>query len=106
MHKKTKTKTKEKPAPSALSNMHVGLVEDMYVFHRPHYYPCKEEDKHKLTKKYDFIFTRKGFWYYVASHDDHEIFEAEGYTSPIENRGENWRVLNALTGEIIHQNKN
>ena len=71
-----------------------------------HYYPPKKEDLPKLIKLYDFIFTKNGKWFYQSSHNNYKIFTSPDYNfqEPIENKNENWAVINNMTGYVMLTN--
>lgn len=82
-----------------------GKSIDMYNSTK-HEYPASEFGKKIITKKYDFIFTKNGNWFYICSDDEPTAFltKPTDIKSQVEECGEKWKVLDALSGEIIHEN--
>lgn len=83
--------------------MEITQAIDMYNGNK-HYYPPKEEDIPKLERRYDFIFTKNGKWFYNSSTDDVNILNKVEAHIPVEEKGEKWALIQNLTGEIIKSN--
>jgi len=76
---------------------------DMYNGNK-HYYPAKESDLPLLVKRYDFIFTKNESWYYTSSSDHPTEFKSLKLHEPVEDVGEQWMIINNLTGAIHETN--
>ena len=68
-----------------------------------HNYPATKEQISRIRFYYDFIFTREGKWFYASSSSDAEKFEKMRFHKPIEENGEEWKVINAISGQIISE---
>lgn len=82
-----------------------GNAIDIYN-HNRHTYPATELDKKLITKKFDFIFTRNSSWFYICSSDQSKEFTLVPmeFNKAVEEKRQKWKVVNALTGEIINEN--
>lgn len=70
-----------------------------------HNYPCHPLDVTKINKKFDFIFTKENKWYYNSSSNNPEDFIQEvNLVEAVESKGESWKIINAITGEIYKEN--
>lgn len=78
-----------------------------YQNYYPYAYPKTGEEASKVRLKFDFIFTKNKKWFYISSSNDAALFTAKGYElhKPVEQRNEQWKVVDAITGEIIKENK-
>ena len=80
-----------------------GVAVDIYNEVK-HYYPATEETKNKIRYHYDFIFTKKGKWYYISSGADAQELKNKLHLA-VEENDEQWKVVNALSGQIIEESK-
>jgi hypothetical protein len=83
-----------------------GVARD-YCHNYPYSYPKDNKEALKVRLPFDFIFTRKGEWFYISSCDDWRKFTNKNFAlhEPVEEKGEKWKVVNAITGEIKAQSK-
>ena len=80
----------------------VGTVKDMYG-ERDHIYPATDELITEIGLKYDFIFTREGVWFYISSSHNGEAFLDLLLDEPVEENDEQWKIVDAITGEIFKE---
>lgn len=53
--------------------------------------------------KYNFVFSRRGQWIYVNSFDDPSCDAVKIQATLIASKGERWRVIDAVTMEIVDE---
>lgn len=83
-----------------------GTARD-YEHNYPYEYPKTGEEANKVRLPFDFIFTKKGDWYYISSCSDWKKFTNKEFAlhKPVEEKGEKWKIVDAITGEIKKQSK-
>jgi len=66
-------------------------------------YPKSNKDMLGVKVKYDFIFSKGDLWFYMSSADDFNTFTSDEFQLHvlIENANEEWKVVDAKTGEIM-----
>ncbi len=86
-------------------NRFKGIALDMFNLNE-HNYPATVEQKKEIRLMYDFIFTKNGTWYYVSSSNMPKSFTITptDLSTVVVEKGENWKVIHAITGGIIHEN--
>jgi len=82
-----------------------GIVGDVYG-ERDHTYPATDKLSAEVRLKYDFILTRNGKWFYMSSTNDPQQFINYKLNEPVEEKGEQWKIVEAISGEVFKEHLN